>query len=85
MFICSHSSKDTRESVALSKRVTSKLDAGDFCGAIHLASYEDPLTPFDNATLEAFKVIHPASHPNSFIPPPPHLEDMMSCVQVTAN
>ena len=47
-------------------------------------SSEDPLAPFDNATLEDLKVALPLSS-QLLYSSPTHLVDVTSCVQVTAD
>ena len=43
----------------LAARVFTKLEEGDFKGAVRLASSEDTLAPLNEATLEALKKKHP--------------------------
>lgn len=62
-------SKDPLES--LGRRVSSKLEDGDFKGAVRLACSEDSLAERSEATYSALKEKHPAAHPVSTIPPPP--------------
>ena len=52
------------------KRVTSKLEEGDFRGAVRIACSEDYLAPFNSDTLSALQAKHPAPHPDSTIPAP---------------
>ena len=47
--------------------VSAKLEEGDFKEAVRLASLEDLLAPFNEATLEGLKGKHPPPHPDSII------------------
>ena len=55
----------------LASRVSSKLEEGDFKGAVRLACTEDTIADKSDATLEALKLKHPPPHPDSSIPPLP--------------
>ena len=55
----------------LASRVSSKLEEGDFKGAVCLACTEDTIADKSDATLEALKFKHPPPHPDSSIPPLP--------------
>ena len=55
----------------LASRVSSKLEEGDFKGAVRLACTEDTIADKRDATLEALKLKHPPPHPDSSIPPLP--------------
>ena len=55
----------------LARRVSAKLEEGDFVGAVRLASSEEKLAAFSPETLSALKSKHPAPHPDSDIPPAP--------------
>ena len=50
-------------------RVSANLEEGDFNGTVRLASSEDTLAPFNEATFEALKEKHPDPHPESTIAP----------------
>ena len=50
-------------------QVSAKLEEGDFKGTVRLASSEDTLAPFNEATFEALKKRHPDPHPESIIAP----------------
>ena len=56
------------QSKYLASRVSSKLEEGDFRGAVRLVCSEDVIAPQDNATFEALKQKHPPSHPDTAIP-----------------
>ena len=53
----------------LAMRVSTKLEESDFKGAVRLASFEDTIAPFNEATFEALKERHPNPHPESTITP----------------
>ena len=59
------SNRDPLQSLAA--RVASKLEEGDFRGAIRLASSEDTIAELNDRTLTALKVKHPPPHPDSNI------------------
>ena len=61
----------------LSKRVSEKLEEGDFKGAVRIASSEDRLAAYSKETLDALLSKHPAPPPDSIIPPPPSPETMV--------
>ena len=63
----------------LARRVSSKIQAGDFKGAIRLASSEDVLADCNEETYLALQAKHPAPHPNTHIPPPPPTPISSSC------
>ena len=56
---------------SLAARVASKLEEGDFNGAIRLASSEDTIAELNDRTLTALKEKHPPPHPDSNIPTAP--------------
>ena len=56
---------------ALAARVATKLEEGDFKGAVHLACSEDSIADLSNETMAALKSKHPAAHLNTKIPTPP--------------
>ncbi len=60
---------DPEESLA--RRVSAKIEEGDFRGAIRLASSDDTLAEASDETYNALCAKHPASHPDSQIPPGP--------------
>ena len=51
----------------LSGRVSSKLEEGNFKGAVRLACSEDTLADHSEATLNALRLKHPSPHPDSHI------------------
>ena len=55
----------------LASRVSSKLEEGDFRGAVRLACSDDTLADRSDATYCALQRKHPAPHPDSSIPPLP--------------
>ena len=55
----------------LASRVSSKLEEGDFKGAVKLACSEDTIADMSIATLSALQQKHPSPHPDSCIPPLP--------------
>ena len=54
---------------SLAARISSKLEEGDFKGAVRLASSEDTIRDLDEETLSALRDKHPAAHPDTDIPP----------------
>ena len=52
----------------LANRVSSKLEEGDFHGAIRIASSSTKIAPENLDTLEKLKEKHPSPHPSSDIP-----------------
>ena len=55
----------------LGRRVSEKLEEGDFKGAVHVACSEDSMADRSDATFAALKEKHPSPHLNSSIPPAP--------------
>ena len=55
----------------LASRVSSKLEEGDFKGAVKLTCSEDTIADMSNATLSSLQQKHPSPHPDSCIPPLP--------------
>ena len=51
------------------KRVSAKLEEGDFKGAVHLACSSSTIADRNDATLEALKKIHPPPHQDTSFPP----------------
>ena len=56
---------------ALATRVATKLEEGDFKGAVHLACSEDSIADLSNKIMMALKSKHLAPHPDTKIPTPP--------------
>ena len=54
-----------------SRRVASKLEEGDFRGAVRLACSDNRLAPSDSATFAALQAKHPSPHCDKVIPPSP--------------
>ena len=52
--------------------MASKLEDGDFKGAIRLACSDDRLAPFNSATLATLQEKHPVPHLDTAIPPTPN-------------
>ena len=57
---------------SLASRVATKLEEGDFRGAVRLACSEDSIAEVNDATIAALRAKHPAPHPSSCLPPPPN-------------
>ena len=70
----------------LAMRVSAKIEEGDFRGAIRLASSDDTLADASDETYNALCAKHPASHPDSQIPPGPSVsvsdESEVTCAEV---
>ena len=58
-------------SILLPSRVTSKLEEGDYRGAVRLACSEESLAVIDDYTLATLRKKHPPTHPRSCPPQPP--------------
>ena len=56
---------------SLGRRVASKLEDGDFTGAVRLACSDDSLAPFNSVTFAALQDKHTEPHCDTVIPPPP--------------
>ena len=54
----------------LAKRVSSKLEEGDFKGAVQITCYEDTMADLNEETLSALQAKHPPLHPDSSFPAP---------------
>ena len=52
----------------LAARVATKLEEGDFRGAVKIASSNESFAPVDETTLNLLKEKHPPQHPGSVIP-----------------
>ena len=66
---CSHSKRRGDPLNTLATRVATKLEEGDFKGAVHLACSEDSIANLDEETMAALKSKHPSPHPDTQIPP----------------
>ena len=53
----------------LVKRVSVKLEEGDFKGVVHLACSSSTIADRNDATLDALKKKHPPPHQDTFFPP----------------
>ena len=53
----------------LASRVASKLEEGDYKGAVRLACSEDSIATLDEETISVLKSKHPPPHPETDIPP----------------
>ena len=62
--------KEADPNTALARRVTTKIEEGDFRGAVRLASSADVLADFSDDNYSALKSKHPSPHPDTCIPPP---------------
>ena len=56
---------------AISRRISTKLEEGDYKGAIRLACSQDTFAVPNTETMEALKSKHPPPHPASSSPTPP--------------
>ena len=73
------STKDPIEQLA--SRVSSKLEEGDFKGAVRLACSEDTIADRNDFTFEALKQKHPPPHPNTSIPPLPDVPSTITVLE----
>ena len=55
----------------LSRKISQKLEEGDFSGAVRLACSEDSLAPVNDTTFSALLAKHPPPSESSILPPPP--------------
>ena len=69
----SRSSPDALTSLA--KRVSSKLEDGDYKGAVRLACSEDSFATIDADTLSTLKEKHPSAHPDTCFPSVPEMSE----------
>ena len=65
---------------AIARRVSSKIEEGDYKGAIRLACSQDTFATPSDETVEALRCKHPAAHPHSS---PPTTPDGSSCLQAS--
>ena len=72
---------DTLQAVAA--RVSTKLEEGDFKGAVCLACSQDVVADLTNTTLVALKSKHPTAHPDTNLPPAPK-EEALDAVLVVS-
>ena len=66
----STNSRVSHESTSLAKRVSAKLEDGDFRGAVRLVSLTEPVCRADKESLRLLQEKHPPSHSDSSFPPP---------------
>ena len=66
---------------SLAARIATKLEEGDFMGAVCLACSEHSVAEENVATIAAFKSKHPKSHPDTCFHP--HPRTIMPLVYVT--
>ena len=59
----------------LAKRVSSKLEDGDYRGTVRIACSEDTVVELSDDILSALRMKHPSLHPESVFPSPPNLVD----------
>ena len=64
-----HHSSPSDADDSLAMKVSSKLEEGDFNGAVRLACSDDKFAPFDSTTLSALQSRHPPAPADSSIPP----------------
>ena len=55
----------------LAKRVSSKLEEGDYKGAVRLFCSDDTIADINHETISALQTKHPKAHPDTSFPPPP--------------
>ena len=66
---------------SLSARVATKLEEGNFKGAVRLACSEELIADMNDKTLAALQLKHPPPHPDSQLPPPP--DDSSLCPSIS--
>ena len=66
----------------LASRVSSKLEEGDFRGAVRLACSEDTVAEANDTTMAALSSKHPAPHPDSVLPSPPTSNEVEGALSV---
>ena len=66
----------------LAARVASKLEVGDFRGAVRIASSNDSFAPVNSQTLDLLKEKHPPRNP-SFESPPEPIQSAVNSIVVT--
>ena len=57
--------------INLAKRVSTKLEEGDYKGAVRIACSDETIADINDETLSALKLKHPPAHPDSCFPSPP--------------
>ena len=61
----------------LAKRVSSKLEDGDFRGAVRIACSQDSLAPMSEETLSSLRAKHPRQSDGSCLPPAPQVDTLL--------
>ena len=56
---------------SLAKRVSAKLEEGDYGGAVRITCSEDTIADITPDTLSVLLEKHPRPHPDSYLPSPP--------------
>ena len=62
--------------INLAKRVSTKLEEGDYKGAVRIACSDDTIADINDETLSALKLKHPPAHPDSCFPSPPEVASL---------
>ena len=79
-----HASKSQSDPLhSLATRVSTKLEEGDFRGAVRLACSEDAVAEHNDATIAALRAKHPAPHPDTNFPLPPKENEPQPPIAVT--
>ena len=68
---------------SLATRVSTKLEEGDFRGAVCLACSEDSVADHSDASMAALRAKHPAPHSDTILPAPPLENDQHPSLVVT--
>ena len=58
---------------SLARRVSTKLEEGDYRGAVRAACSDDTIADISEETISVLKAKHPLPHPDSCIPQPPEV------------
>lgn len=66
----------------LAARISSKLEDGNFRGAIRLACSEDSIAPNNEHTIAHLRIKHPDPHHDTNIPPPPTGDEVKGSLTV---
>ena len=61
----------------MARRVSTKLEEGDYRGAFRAACSEDTIADISEETIYVLKAKHPLPHPDSCIPQPPEVPTQM--------
>ena len=67
----------------LAKRVSAKLEEGDYGGAVRIACSEDAIVDITDETISSLREKHPGPHPESHIPSPPQPEEFVPLPVIT--